>query len=117
MHPPFLFTLCCCSSFLLTVAGLHLFRLAALHTHLPPLLSTIASYQQQHLGPPSAYTSSLCIVLVGADYWTDWVRFAVAGNTKVQGEVKRSEGQALHTGGGPMHYLHVIILIQRTCTT
>ena len=47
------------------------------------------------------------------------VLLQAAGNTKlkVQGEVKRSEGQALHTGGGPMHYLHVIILIQRTCTT
>ena len=43
----------------------------------------------------------MLLVLVGADYWTDWVRCAVAGNTKVQGEVKRSEGQALHTGGGP----------------
>jgi hypothetical protein len=45
------------------------------------------------------------------------VLLQAAGNTKVQGEVKRSEGEALHTGGGPMHYLHVIILIQRTCTT
>ena len=69
------------------------------------------------LGSPSFYMSLRASSTPTSTTGLTVYGCAAAGNTKVQGEVKRSEGQALHTGGGPMHYLHVIILIQRTCTT